>query len=72
MKAKSIPIRVVWAPRWDKDDALFYVGDTWEASVKRLDGTRVELFSTRIQIGPIAILLGSYPHDGFEQIGESK
>ena len=69
MEAKSIPIRITWAPQWDKNDAFFYVGKSWEASVKTLDGARVELYSTRIQLGPIRIMLGSYPHEGFEQIG---
>ena len=72
MRAKTIPIRIRWAPRWDKEDSHFYVGDSWEASVTLLDGRRVELYSTRIQIGPISILLGTYGHDGFEQLGESE
>jgi hypothetical protein len=67
-EAKTIPIKIVWSPRWDKNDALFYVGKSFEAKVKRLDGTPVNLYSTRIQIGPIKIMLGFYPHEGFEDI----
>ena len=72
MEARSIPIQVKWAPRRTKDDALFYVGKSWEASVKMLDGNRVELFSTRVQVGPIRILLGAYPNQGFEQIAANQ
>lgn len=68
MKVKSIPIRFSWGWRWDKNDAHFYIGKSWEADVKRLDGQRVSLYSTRIQLGPLRIMLGTYGHEGFEQI----
>jgi len=67
---KSVPIKIAWAPRWDKEDSLFYVGKSYEASVTRLDGRRIELYSTRLQLGPLRISFGAYPHEGFEEIGK--
>jgi hypothetical protein len=55
-------IGIFWCPRWDKEDALFYIGKSWEFSFWNLHKTkRFEFYSTRIQIGPIRIQLGYIP-----------
>lgn len=55
------PISIRWASRWDRSDKLFYIGKSWEASLCTLAGEyRCELESTRIQIGPIRIMLCSF------------
>ena len=61
---KTIPIGFFWCPRWDKEDALFYIGKSWECAVWTLDKSkRIDLYSTLIQIGPIRICLGYLPDD---------
>ena len=67
MKIKLISIS--WAPRWDKNDKLFYVGRSWEASVWTLDKSkRIELYSTRVQLGPIRIKFGFLDNQEFEEL----
>jgi len=64
MKQVSVrikPISIRWCPRWDKSDKFFYVGKSWEASFRTLAGEyRCEMESTRIQIGPIRIMICSF------------
>ena len=54
------PFEISWCPRWDKSDALFYWGRSWQASMKTLTGNRVELYGLRIQIGPVRITLCTF------------
>lgn len=62
MELKTIPFQIHWCPRWDKEDALFYIGKTWEYAGWTLDKTtRIDIYSTRVQLGPIRISLGAMP-----------
>ena len=59
---RTIPFEIFWCPRWDKEDALFYIGKSWECAVWLLDKSkRIDIYSTRIQLGPIRIQLGHLP-----------
>ena len=63
MEYKTIPFQIHWCPRWDIEDALFYIGKSWECSVWLLDKSkRIEIYSTRVQLGPIRISLGALPN----------
>lgn len=59
MRAKLVQVK--FGRRYSKDDRLFYWGPLWEASFISLDGTtRFEIMSTRIQIGPLRIIIGGF------------
>lgn len=55
---KTKPFSIRWCPRWDKLDALFYWNKSWEGAATEFGGGRIDFYSTRIQIGPIRIILG--------------
>lgn len=55
MKVQIKPIQFSWGRAWDREDPIFWHNKSWQASVKLLNGKRIELYGYIINLWRLRI-----------------